>query len=333
MSKQRPKLSEYRKILKGAIIKENSRFNGKLIMLTSRSIIANEFMDDFYATILPGVIPKGEFIGWSRIDTLMSLYTYEIVELSNSLKSTPESIKVALKQYLTTSKNTMLSVQLLFRLIGHTGDVYVSLEERIDILADARHIGAKDEFSSEALARVINLLIDVGIDKVLQGNITDTLRGISVGLETHRRKNGGGNAFKNLVGIFLEECMPFLSVEYPDIELKSEFKINYSNGRQSKNVDFAYLVNGKPVIGFEVNFYTSTGSKPTEIKRSYAQVQKDLREVGTQLVWITDGEGYMKMNKSLTDAQETFPNIYNLSMLKRYIVGDILDYLKNGLDN
>ena len=97
----------------------------------------------------------------------------------------------------------------------------------------------------------------------------------------------------------------------------------YANGRQSKNVDFAFFIDDTPVIGFEVNFYTSAGSKPSEIKRSYAQVRRDLEEVGVELVWVTDGEGYMKMKKSLADAQETHPNIYNFSMLKRNIVNDL----------
>lgn len=298
-------------------------------MLVSRKQTTSEFTDDFYATILPGVIPRNDFIKWSEIDILLDNYAPELELLKKAVVRMELSTKEKLANYLVNSKHILSSVRLLFRLLGHTGDVYVCLEERIDIKVEAKNIAAGDELCSKSIDDLTTTLIEMGIDKVLDKDLKEVLLGVCIGLETHRRKNGGGTAFKDFVGAFLEEVTPLLKTKYPTIELKSEVPIKYANGRQSKNVDFAYLIESKPIIGFEVNFYTSTGSKPTEIKRSYAQVRRDLEEVGTQLVWVTDGEGYMKMSKSLADAQETHPNIYNYSMLKRYLVSDILDYLKS----
>lgn len=297
-------------------------------MLLSRNLTTTEFSDDFYATILPGVIPRNEFIKWPAIDSLIDEYALDLEQLQQAAADSRLSTKEKLSKFLVSSEDPLSSMRFLFRLLGHTNDVYVCLEERIDIKAEAINMAAGSVLRANAMEIITTSLIEMGIDKILDKNLKEVLLGVCVGLETHRRKNGGGTAFKDLIGDFLEEVLPLLRKKHPTIELKPEVQIVYSNGRQSKNVDFAYLINSKPVIGFEVNFYTSTGSKPTEIKRSYAQVRRDLEEVGTQLVWVTDGEGYMKMKKSLADAQETHPNIYNYSMLKKYVLSDILEYLK-----
>lgn len=73
---------------------------------------------------------------------------------------------------------------------------------------------------------------------------------------------------------------------------------------------------GVKTLGIEVNFYTAAGSKPTEIKRSYGHVDKELEKVDTALVWITDGVGYKEMKKSLKEAVDIHKNTYNLNMMK-----------------
>jgi type II restriction enzyme len=93
-------------------------------------------------------------------------------------------------------------------------------------------------------------------------------------------------------------------------------------------VDFALTQNGRPKFGVEVNFYTVSGSKPTEIKRSYGDLARSLNQVGMDLIWITDGKGYRAMNRSLRDAYVIFPNIYNLRQAQRHLQPDLLTSLR-----
>ena len=117
--------------------------------------------------------------------------------------------------------------------------------------------------------------------------------------------------------------MSELNNEGINIELVEEEKIQYQDSVQSKKVDFAIKLDGKVKVGIEVNFYTNTGSKPTEIKRSYGSVNRKLNQLGIELVWITDGFGYSIMKKSLGDAFEIHKNTYNTYMLENNFKGDL----------
>jgi type II restriction enzyme len=295
-------------------------------MLASRHLSTQQFITDFYKTLLPGIIPRHDFIKWEHIEHTNATYAEDVARLRQCLANHP-TIEQSLTVFLATSPKPLTSLRLLFRLIGHTGEVFVSQQDRLDLRAEAMNIHLHTAESEAAIQNIVNILVEIGIAHVLAADLSVLLAGVSIGLETHRRKNSGGTTFKTMVQTFLEACLPILQQSYPTLTLQDEVTITYANQRQSKNVDIALLMGGVPLIGFEVNFYTSRGSKPSEIKRSYAQVRRDLAAVGVALVWVTDGEGYMKMTKSLADAQETHPDIYNFSMFQRFITPDIIEYL------
>jgi len=189
----------------------------------------------------------------------------------------------------------------------------------------AEAIKQGDEKSALYLA---NLLSDLGFEKVLMRNdLEDLLFGVQIGLETHRRKNIGGRNFKTEVRALLEEISPLVSKKTGrKVKISEERALRYGRGL-SKKVDFAIEVDGRESFGVEVNFYTVSGSKPTEIKRSYGNILQGLSSVGIDLIWITDGKGYKQMQKSLRDAYVILPNIYNLIQIKKYLADDIIDSL------
>jgi hypothetical protein len=84
----------------------------------------------------------------------------------------------------------------------------------------------------------------------------------------------------------LKKIISDLNEEGMNLELVEEEKIQYENSSQSKKVDFAIKKDGILKVGIEVNFYTNTGSKPTEIKRSYREVNRKLNDLGIELVWV-----------------------------------------------
>src|SRR5262249_34546294 len=148
-------------------------------------------------------------------------------------------------------------------------------------------------------------------------DLADVLLGVQVGLETHRRKNVGGEGVRALVEQRLVEiCTPL------GYRVQEEQTIAYGN-RLSKKVEFALTRDGRQRVGIEVNFYTVTGSKPTEIKRSYGGILRAMEGQDMELVWITDGKGYRSMVRSLRDAVVTFPNIYNLHQLRQHLANDL----------
>lgn len=90
-----------------------------------------------------------------------------------------------------------------------------------------------------------------------------------------------------------------------------------------KQVDFVIDLFTNKRVAFEVNFYTVSGSKLTEIKRAYADLNRHLESLGVTLVWITDGIGYQEMKRSLKDAFAVHPNTYNYHMAATHLAKDL----------
>ena len=172
-----------------------------------------------------------------------------------------------------------------------------------------------------------NLLLELGLKNVLASEeMGSAFLGVQVGLESNRRKSVGGGVFNEWVRRLIESTCALLGSDYA---VTSEEKIQYKDSANSKRVDFAISHRGRVAIGVEVNFYTTSGSKPSEIKRAYDTVNRELNKVGVELLWITDGAGYLKMKRSLEEAFKTHPNTYNYEMARRYLKEDVLDFLQN----
>lgn len=209
-----------------------------------------------------------------------------------------------------------------FEFLGHTDErKFVSKEDYLKFQDYEKGITTGDA------KRVARLLFDLGLKNIVDVELRDYFLGVQVGLETNRRKNTGGDAFGTFVYQELKKIQAVLLRKDIQVELKDEFKIFYKDMKTSKKVDFCFLYKGKPAIGIEVNFYTVSGSKPTEIKRSYGQVNRELAQVGCELVWITDGVGYEDMKKSLKEAYDIHKNIYNFKMMEKELEKDIIECL------
>jgi type II restriction enzyme len=298
-------------------------------VLKSRKIPSEEFFEDFIKTIKPGIIKRKNFIDWTTISQKYQKYK-EPIEFYLSLSTKKASLETEIRDSLLSADNPFEIIDCGFQLLGHTQKEFVSFDDDINIEAISRKIQSGDQKSSGQIAK---LFIDLGIEKVVTfEKISDYFFGIQVGLETHKRKNVGGEAFKHYVEDELKKTISRLNSEGYILKLAEEYLIEYATPEnktsQSKTVDFAILNKDKIKVGIEVNFYTNTGSKPTEIKRSYGEVNRKLNDLGIALVWVTDGHGYTKMRKSLKDAFEIHPNIYNFESLRKHFRDDLLEFLK-----
>lgn len=291
-------------------------------MFNSRKISPDAFIKEFFETLTPGVIPRQRFIDWVRIRAKCSEFR-DVIEYFASLNvSDPTALKKEIQHALLSADDPFRLIKGSFEILGHTNDYYVSDKDNVDFLEIAKEIG--DDSAAKA-AYVSTLLVDLGLKNIVAGrDIESAFVGVQVGLESNRRKSVGGEAFNQWIRELLESTCALLN---KDCEVQSEVRIPYKDSNNGKKVDFALLYKKKVKIGVEVNFYTTSGSKPSEIKRAYQNVDGELARVGVELMWITDGAGYLKMKRSLREAFETHPNTYNYEMARRYLKEDILDFL------
>jgi type II restriction enzyme len=283
---------------------------------------SEDFRDKFLDTITPGVIRREDFIKWNMIFEKTKKYKIFFNFFKQIDSKNREQCINQLADALMSADIAMDFIDSAFELLGHTGTSYVSDQDYIDFKSFSEF--EKDEHQMLYIAKV---LVDLGICNVLKLEIDDYFTGVQVGLETHRRKNIGGTAFSSVVNYELEKIVKKINSAGHNIILKKEQKIYYSDKTTSKTLDF-YLQYKNKIIGIEVNFYTASGSKPTEIKRSYGHVNKELEKVNASLVWITDGIGYMQMKKSLKEAVDIHNNTYNFNMMKDFLEEDIIDFFE-----
>lgn len=282
---------------------------------------AELFASAFLETLTPALIPRRDFIRWQLIDAKMAdmaagaeYYQQLGLRLLDGAELVDE-----LRDSLLALDEPLEMLRVGLELMGHTNDSFATREDDIELGTLASAIAQGSAADAEAFAR---MMLDLGLERIVcSASLTSHLMGVQVGLETHRRKNTGGSAFISEVSGIVERALNAISSEGAAVELVAERRIPYDGG--SKRVDLVVTRDGHDWIGIEGNFYTVAGSKPTEIKRSYADVQRRLHDVGVTLVWITDGKGYRAMKRSLSDAFRVMPNIYNLEMASKCLEGDL----------
>jgi type II restriction enzyme len=288
----------------------------------SRAISPDKFIEEFFQTLTPGVIPRNHFIDWNRIKTKCTEFEDVIEYFAGLNVEKPSALVKEIEGSLLAADDPFHLVKGTFELLGHTNDYYVSDKDNADFEKLSEKI---KKGSSETAAYVAQLLIDLGLPRIiLKKDIESAFLGVQVGLESNRRKSVGGETFNQWVRELLESTCALLGRK---CEVQPEVIIPYKDSKNGKKVDFALSSQGKVRIGVEVNFYTTSGSKPSEIKRAYQSVNRELSMVGVELVWITDGAGYLKMKRGLREAFEAHRNTYNYEMARRYLKEDILDFL------
>ena len=281
---------------------------------------SEEFREKFIETITPGVIKRVDFIQWRAIEQKTEKYNLLLNFFKQLNGINKEDCINQIADGMLSADKPFEIIKTAFELLGHTGKTYVSDQDYMDFkLISERELDG-------VLARYIaTVLFELGIYEILNLEISDYFTGVQVGLETHRRKNVGGTAFSVVVKNELMNLVKHLNDNGHEIFLLEQEKIYFSDKKTSKTVDFC-LRYKKRSIGIEVNFYTASGSKPTEIKRSYGHVNKEFEQVDVVLAWITDGIGYLVMKKSLKEARDIHKNTYNFKMMCEHFEKDVVDY-------
>lgn len=157
---------------------------------------------------------------------------------------------------------------------------------------------------------------------------TDYLLGVEVGLDTNARKNRSGLFLERMVTETLEE----LSARNPGLVfveqkkfgyVEEEYKVKIPPTLRDRKFDYAVINQGK-ATNVEVNFYSGTGSKPSEIVSSYINRNEVLSSAGWKFVWLTDGQGWKKMQKPFHIGVENISYVINTNLLRNRLLEKII---------
>ena len=291
----------------------------------------DDFVDRFTSTVIPSAIPTNDFIDWDTIESEIERYDAQIQALEDLRGVSQVEFIDGVADALLDAEETRDWIDFYFELLGHSDTKYAAMEGLWKFYPIQRAIDDGDRETARELAGVLQ---DIGLQYLV--DVTDDVaahfRGMKVGMETHRRKNRQGACFEAVVEEHLESICDDLQDAGYSVTLNDEYTTSYQDeSGQSKVVDFAILQDDEPVIVFEANCYKSSGSKPSEVKRSYDRVSTRMRNDGVECVWITDGQAWEKsLVNVLREAYTDIIDLYNIEMVKEELGDDILNFFENG---
>ncbi|MAH39508.1 MAG: hypothetical protein CL873_03125 [Dehalococcoidales bacterium] len=98
--------------------------------------------------------------------------------------------------------------------------------------------------------------------------------------------------------------------------VENKYHIRIPPALKDRKFDYAVIYRGE-ATNIEVNFYSGTGSKPSEIISSYSDRNRDLISAGWKFVWLTDGQGWKKMQRPLKVGISNIDYVINTNYLRR----------------
>lgn len=307
---------------------DNQQFGERDDMaLRRQDYTKDEFTDEFKSTVLFSAIDARSYIDWGEITSQVEQFVDQLANLEQLEDLSDDEFKTELKSLLEGGLGNVPMYQLCFRLlgVGKSKDDFV-VREGIWKTGEGATVEV-DNYGADHLSKI---LLQAGIRRIVEGDydIKSLLTGIEIGLESHARKNRQGEQHEMLLEKELKAICDTLVDAGHQVELVSQYKIDYHKSEGSKTVDFALLELGRPIIVFEANCYSAQGSKPSAIKRSYETVAKKMEKDGVEYVWITDGYAWKSsLGRILDAAFASHPNLYNLKMAHKELGNDILAFM------
>ncbi|NQS97017.1 MAG: type II restriction endonuclease [candidate division Zixibacteria bacterium] len=187
----------------------------------------------------------------------------------------------------------------------------------------------KENITEEYIDKYIVFMRETGLRDLIVSrkikNLVDYLIGVEAGLDSHGRKNRGGDAMETIVEIFVNDLCNkngFRYLKEANAErIEAELCYIVPVDKSSRRYDFV-IDSGNELFIIETNFYQGGGSKLKSTAGEYRNLFDVLHDK-YKFVWITDGFGWKTTTKPLRETFDHNDYIFNLSMLEK----GILEYL------
>ncbi len=264
------------------------------------------------------------FVNWSKVSRNRDAFKYEVALLKSLINSSNPStdFRNLLNKYPEVIK--VIPILLACR------DGLIKVLKSIETGLQYKSFNfSKRNYDSKEIDDIVHFTKNTGLLDMLckMDSATDYLLGVEVGLDTNARKNRSGLFLEKMVTETLKE----LSARHSGLVFVEQKSFGYVEDKynvripptlKDRKFDYAVINKGK-ATNIEVNFYSGTGSKPSEIVSSYTDRNRVLTSAGWKFVWLTDGMGWKKMQKPLHVGVENIFYVINASLLRK----GLLEYI------
>lgn len=265
------------------------------------------------------------FVNWSKVTRNRDAFKYELA-LLKSLKncSNPVSdLRDLLKKYPEVIK--VIPILLACR------DGLLKVLNSIETILQYNTFDfSKKKYDAEEIDDIVKFTKNTGLLNALcqMDSATDYLLGVEVGLDTNARKNRSGLFLEKMV----TETLNGLSAHNSGLVFVEQKTFRYVEDRygihipptlRDRKFDYA-AINKDKATNIEVNFYSGTGSKPSEIVSSYINRGEVLSSAGWKFVWLTDGQGWKKMQRPFHVGVANIDYVINANFLRKGLLEKIM---------
>ena len=257
------------------------------------------------------------FVNWSKAIGNRDVFRYELA-LLKSLRNSSDPIS-DLRDLFRKYPEVIKVIPLLIACRDGLLKVLDSLETGLQFTT---FDFSKKLYDDEEIEDMVSFTEKTGLLEALchMDSATDYLLGVEVGLDTNARKNRSGLFLEKLVTEVLYDMSAkdssVVSVAQKTFaHLEDRYGIRIPPTLRDRKFDYVVISKGK-ATNIEVNFYGGTGSKPSEIVNSYINRAQALSSEGWRFVWLTDGQGWRKMQNQLRVGIANIDYVINAKLLR-----------------
>lgn len=268
------------------------------------------------------------FVDWEKVKNNVNKYQIELSILNALIRNSNFNKK--LKEILTKYPEVLPCVPLLLAI--HEANLDIIKDIQADDHEIIRYDFSKRNLTEEEKDQIVVFFEKTGLKKFFielsTSSLQDYLYGIEVGTDSNARKNRSGRIaetmlYNQLEKIKAEADVEVIMVQKKFMELEKEGYTVPARLRDRKS-DFIVMKKTGRIIDIEVNFYNVAGSKPQEIVDAYLNRQRELNEAGVELIWVTDGPGWLAGVNQLEKALDLIDYILNFKLVRIGLLKRIL---------
>jgi type II restriction enzyme len=189
------------------------------------------------------------------------------------------------------------------------------------------------ELNPELKEDLLNFFKESGLKDIFEDknikNCVDYCFGVEVGMDTNARKNRTGQSMEKIVEGMIKKFTDENDLGYipqaTQTKIKEKWNFEITLDKTNRIFDFAiFNKSKKKIYVVETNYYSGGGSKLKSTAGEYQYLADFLSKQGIDLIWITDGVGWITTKKSLFETFSKNKYLFNIELIKQGVLKDII---------
>jgi len=299
---------------------------------TENGIPKSEVFNQFVGTLTPSIKTFNYFVNWNKVNNNVDDIKIELNILNSLIAS--NDFENDFVDLIVNYPNIVKTIPVLLAVRDSHLDILENIDGQ-DISYLSFDFSLSHEVDEETAQEYLLFLEKSGLANLFHNrkikNFVDYVFGVEVGLDSNGRKNRGGSLMEDLVELFMQqsvlrnkdlEYMP--QARHNSIKQKWNQKVTFD--KSARSFDFAvFNNNSNKLFLIETNFYNGGGSKLKSVCGEFKSLFNELQPQNIELIWITDGKGWLTTKRPL---EETFKNnnyVVNLDFVRKGILDEIFN--------